>query len=590
MPASKIGYDLEKDLGVVAWDDSLATRTRNTNLLSAAANAAWTGGTYTFTDFGTRSVLLPIFCSAKTFYFLPPILLNARIGVALIGYPGGGYIMLDGEFGGAGTLGGAKTRFVGINEGSDSYPVIRIRGNGSHIHNIDVYGRKLDSWLPTGTRAVSCIQVEGRSGPVAGNDCGRPSIINCGLYESQYAIQTKAGYYDSEGVFIDNEAHADLGFVKNLECFNCDSVFRSENQQAVGWHFNRLVYEESNSTSPGVLFDLVRGGYIRCNTAIINRGKTTLVKVQDYSPSTNDVEISGLFWDRASTADPTNYLTLFDYSGPSIPSPGYPWRVRISGGLADIDDTRYDPKKFIRVPDTTSFDSSNLFVDINHLPTDDFKTAGSGPYSTWRSVANTNLQYRFDENTGTTTKEKLDIGPTGTITGASWTTGHTKYGLSFANNSGNHVALADHTRLRSYVDATGSFWIYLPSYTNGCVLTKTTNTLAGIRLESSGSHFYFTEGGINRVDVGTYVTTGAWHHICWTITSGYAGTVYVDGVSRGTATFGANWLVDPSALRIGAPTNSFFTSGTSSATMTFDDLRFYDRVLSASEITELASL
>lgn len=586
MPASKIGYDAERDLGIVAWNDSLATRTRNTNLLTAALNASYTGGNFTFTDFGTRAVLLPIYFSAKTFYFLPPILTSQRIGAALLGYPAGGYIMLDSEFGGVGTLGGAKTRLVGINEGADTYPVIRFRGNGDLIANCDIYGRKLDSWTPTGSKAIACIQVEGSAAPNA----GRPQMHNVGLYEATYGIQTKAGYYDSEGVFVPDESHADLGFVNKAECFNCDSFFHSENQQSLVWHFNAITVEPVGTATDMTVFDLVRGGYVRCNTLAVNHGKCTLIKVQDYSPSTNDVEISGLYWDRASVADPTNYLTLFNYNGISIPSPGYPWRVRISGGLAEIDDTRYDPKKFIRVPDTTSFDSSNLFVDIGHLPTDDFKTAGSGPYSTWRSVANTNLQYHFDENTGTTTKEKLDIGPVGSITGASWTTGHKKYALSFANNSGNYVSLADHTRLRSYTDSTLSFWVYLPSYTNGCVLTKTTNTLAGVRLESSGSHFYFTEGGINRVDVGTYVTTGAWHNVILTITSGYAGTVYVDGTSRGTATFGANWLVDPSALRIGAPTNSFFTSGTSSATMTFDDLRFYNRVLSASEITELASL
>jgi lysophospholipase L1-like esterase len=82
------------------------------------------------------------------------------------------------------------------------------------------------------------------------------------------------------------------------------------------------------------------------------------------------------------------------------------------------------------------------------------------------------------------------------------------------------------------------------------------------------------------------INDGTWHHVLATRnnTSG-AMTVYVDGVSRGTGTGPTASRSAPPGLRIGAsqPGGSAFLNGT------LDDVRLYNRILSATEIAALAS-
>ena len=81
------------------------------------------------------------------------------------------------------------------------------------------------------------------------------------------------------------------------------------------------------------------------------------------------------------------------------------------------------------------------------------------------------------------------------------------------------------------------------------------------------------------------INDGAWHHVAATRnnTSG-AMAVYVDGVLRGSGTGPTGSRTFPPSLRIGGlqPGGNFLNG-------TLDDVRLYNRILTASEITQLAS-
>jgi hypothetical protein len=95
----------------------------------------------------------------------------------------------------------------------------------------------------------------------------------------------------------------------------------------------------------------------------------------------------------------------------------------------------------------------------------------------------------------------------------------------------------------------------------------------------TGSAYGFADSG---ADGATTVTDGAWHDVCFT-KSGTAGAFYVDGALDGTKTAATNISYDASDLVIGADyrgSSAYFQG-------TMDDVRVYDRTLSASEVKQL---
>jgi hypothetical protein len=91
-------------------------------------------------------------------------------------------------------------------------------------------------------------------------------------------------------------------------------------------------------------------------------------------------------------------------------------------------------------------------------------------------------------------------------------------------------------------------------------------------------------GGDVSVTSSTSVNDGQWHHVVATrdTTSG-AMQVYVDGVPSGSGVGPTGARTAPTSLRIGS-----ILTGVNFLNGTLDDVRLYDRVLSASEVAELA--
>jgi hypothetical protein len=91
-------------------------------------------------------------------------------------------------------------------------------------------------------------------------------------------------------------------------------------------------------------------------------------------------------------------------------------------------------------------------------------------------------------------------------------------------------------------------------------------------------------GGDTTIASSVNINDGAWHHVAATRNNATgAMTVYVDGAPRGSGTGPTGSRTLPASLRIGSlQTGSNFLNGA------LDDVRLYDRVLSATEVAELA--
>ncbi|HMH70028.1 MAG TPA: LamG-like jellyroll fold domain-containing protein, partial [Candidatus Saccharimonadales bacterium] len=191
--------------------------------------------------------------------------------------------------------------------------------------------------------------------------------------------------------------------------------------------------------------------------------------------------------------------------------------------------------------------------------------------------------YNFNEGTGTTLTDGTGKNHTGTLSGVTWsTTG--KYGkaLSF-NGTNNWVTIADANDLDMTSGMTLEAWVK-PSTLTGwrTIMTK----------EASGGMAYTLYSGNNASrpalygnitsDVGVNgsgaLSTTAWWHITGTF-DGSNLRIYVNGTLVGTKALSGNLRATTGALRLGGNSvwGEYFKG-------LMDDVRIYNRALSASEI------
>lgn len=197
-----------------------------------------------------------------------------------------------------------------------------------------------------------------------------------------------------------------------------------------------------------------------------------------------------------------------------------------------------------------------------------------------------------------------------------WTSVSAATALDSSGN-GNTATLTGLNRLNSPVEGKSGQALYFPriTATNG---VNTSGTIGSVTSGYSFS-FWFKEPNINLdtyylfawadlacrfggrstntincyADAGsggsafysTTVNDNKWHHAVFTATDGGAGsnnqTLYIDGISRSTATETTNGYA--SRMWIASDVNGL--SGNLKGTL--DDFRFYNRVLSASEVRQL---
>jgi hypothetical protein len=358
-------YDAEFDIGLVAENPAAAQA--NTERLTAALEAQWSGGAFKFKAGRLGPVLFPIRASAKEFFFAGTIETSTRIGGALYGFGSRGYAMTSGHYSPTGTLGGATTRFTRL-DGEKGGAIIRLRGAGFILEGIELRGRPyLDDQTgegpKTGTKTPVGVEVEGRAFPATGEHV----IRNCAITDCNVGICARAGYYKA-GKFERDENHADNSIVDGVLFYAVESCFRSENQQAVVWSFRDIDVRGWGGAGANdtVVCDIVRGGNIAIHGLSLNQGRTTIFKVHDYSPNNCRLVCNDLRWD--TFYGPAIYLTLFHYDGPVYPDMSWiHWSVRISGHIANAKiKPQYDASKLLQVPSKLPLDDFKL--DVANLP------------------------------------------------------------------------------------------------------------------------------------------------------------------------------------------------------------------------------
>lgn len=195
--------------------------------------------------------------------------------------------------------------------------------------------------------------------------------------------------------------------------------------------------------------------------------------------------------------------------------------------------------------------------------------------------------YNFDENSGTTLTDRSGNGNTGTLTnGPSWVTGKNGTALSF-DGSNDYVNITSSSSLNFGTgDFTVEYWANRPTLSGVADLGKLATGSNGWRIYSSesGRLTLGFQGSNEDYSNSAALQVNTWQYVTVTRSSGVI-KLYVNGVD-----------VTAYAPNIGDVTNTTaLTLGTSAAPpigagsqffgrVTLDDLRLYNRALSASEI------
>ncbi|HUD20551.1 MAG TPA: LamG-like jellyroll fold domain-containing protein [Candidatus Saccharimonadales bacterium] len=217
---------------------------------------------------------------------------------------------------------------------------------------------------------------------------------------------------------------------------------------------------------------------------------------------------------------------------------------------------------------------------------------------------------KLDEGTGTTANDVSASGNTGTIAGTTptWTnsvksndyyggSGSDPYGLNF-NGIDNYINVAENANLPifSQVNYSIGMWVKGASgQTDDRIFSEgsstSVNPLFNIGTNSSGGHadiLIRDDNSVIRLNhtLSTgIVFDGTWHHLVWTDSSGTA-KLYIDGGLDAT-----NFNYTRSSTTLNRTSIGAVLRSTASAFFTgsIDDVRMYNRVLSASEVADLAA-
>jgi hypothetical protein len=197
----------------------------------------------------------------------------------------------------------------------------------------------------------------------------------------------------------------------------------------------------------------------------------------------------------------------------------------------------------------------------------------------------------MDEGAGSKAGDFSGSGNTGTITGATWTNGKKGKALNFDGSS-------------SYIRS-ATFPNFPTTTMTACVWLKTTSSSSMLIFQQNRSLSYYNNEALFNTSSGkllfwdygasaygfdgttlsnTSLNDGKWHLGCF-VKNGTSGTYYLDGNQDGTKTAASNVSYGTNDFVIGKDyrdDNTFFNGS-------IDDVRIYNRVLTASEISKIYS-
>lgn len=194
------------------------------------------------------------------------------------------------------TLAGKTSRLCQLTPGKGLF---RLRGAG-FIINGPLYLE--------GQGDAAAIEVEGRSVGVA---TGHHRLQDICAYNWRHVAIAKAGY-TKDGQFVADENHADNTEISGI-AIDCDTLFRSENQQALNWKVD-FFWQGCTKTGKAVAFDIERGGSLSGRVTVEN-AKCKILRLGDYSDNQCKFDLD-LWFD--SMLDPSPEFCLVELTKPDL--------------------------------------------------------------------------------------------------------------------------------------------------------------------------------------------------------------------------------------------------------------------------------
>jgi len=213
--------------------------------------------------------------------------------------------------------------------------------------------------------------------------------------------------------------------------------------------------------------------------------------------------------------------------------------------------------------------------------------------------------WKFDENTGTTAADSSGNNNTGILNfGAGWTSGQSGAAVSL-DGVDDLVKIKD-GKISTSNTGTISAWVKANTLVDARKIVSYGGAAAaffGLEIRQDGSNYYFSvlsvpfnDGSVVSIVHGsTVLQTGVWYHIAIT-SDGSSWKMYVNGIAQtltpqiGNNTgkwFGNTNAAAPDKTYIGG--SRFNGADVGQFNGAIDEVRIYDRVLSASEVATLAS-
>jgi flagellin-like protein len=292
--------------------------------------------------------------------------------------------------------------------------------------------------------------------------------------------------------------------------------------------------------------------------------------------------IGDTYTSSAAVFDPSH--ALISYSG--VNGPGIAFVATRSEVTAEL-------SHWIE-PGTINTASTKIWVRVPSIP------AGSstiymyyGNPSATSDGAQLKGIWHFDEGSETTTYDNSGNGNNGTlVNGPTWTSGKIESAVNF-DGTDDYVSVPDADSLDFTTAMTVMAWVKLDDITADHWVASKSGYVDGEfatwrigYISWSGFVFLFREwDGV--VSSTTFPTTGTWYHIAATYDGSHT-KIYVNGVLEGTLAYSTPIEVTDYPLYIGsgswAETPELFFDGT------IDEVRVYDRALSAVEISDIYNM
>lgn len=200
--------------------------------------------------------------------------------------------------------------------------------------------------------------------------------------------------------------------------------------------------------------------------------------------------------------------------------------------------------------------------------------------------------WTFDDGSGPTASDSSGSGNHGTLSGATWTTGHIGSGALSFDGEDDLVSIDSPTGLPN-IDAeqTLSMWFKyssLPPFKYAIITFRDTGGSAAnqFSMNNSGT-FLVSRWGGGEIHSTSAPSANEWHHVCWT-TEGHetTGILYVDGAPADTDT---TWQQSGTVGKIYFSTYDGQGVFDEPFAGELDDVRVYDRALTAEQVAALYS-